>query len=436
MNLSRVGSVDICWVRSTLQSLTLRQISWLPRVQAAAIRWLELNSDWRQWGRAWLSTVHSVQLILPKDSSEEQQRERVAALVRQCPGCTSIRLSVRERFFSGSAASDDTTRTALTDSHQSSESDSGSLSSHSDDDQWEYHVYWDINAGLDALAELMGTRLLKLDLSNNCGLGSSNYRRLRYENETGLFMNDGLSSVAAHCPNITSLDLSYCVRENTIDDLFDFEGIHPETLLRLVESCGGSLQSLRIAGLRFVLDDVVVMDGAVQPVDRCTPDVLTEIIELCPALKYLSIQKTDLPVISKFSRERDGPPSSPFVNALVSTCADLEFLDIRHVGSRWDAGCLKAVVECCKKLKEIRWSSGSAISYEMRMAMAERYPHLRLTAEEEKYDTEDPDESFGVDSDDYYERDFSDPDSEYGFYPQYPGSMWDSSSDEGHFSPS
>ena len=276
--------------------------------QAAAIRWLELNSDWRQWGRAWLSTVRSVQLILPKDSSEEQQRERVAALVRQCPGCTSIRLSVRERFFSGSAASDDTTASA--DSHQSSESDSGSLSSHSDDDQWERHGYWDINAGLYALAEVMGTRLLKLDLSNNCGLGS-NYRRLRYEREAGLLMMDDglLSSVAAHCPNITSLDLSYCVRGNMIpmiSDKLDYEGIRPETLLRLVESCGGSLQSLSIAGLRFEDHAVVnhVFDAC------CTPDVLTEIIELCPALKYLSIQKTDLPVM--FSRERDGPSSSPF----------------------------------------------------------------------------------------------------------------------------
>ena len=61
--------------------------------------------------------------------------------------------------------------------------------------------------------------------------------------------------------------------------------------------------------------------------------------------------------------------------------------------TRWNGECLKAVVECCKELKEVRWSSsGSAISEEMRMAaVAERYPHLRLTAEdyEEYYDSED-----------------------------------------------
>ena len=145
-------------------------------LQGAAIRWLELNRDWRHWGRAWLSTVKSVQLVLPIDASDlhendpeqaaEQQRERVAALVRQCPGCTSVRLRVKESLFYDTSA--------LAGSNEfSAESAFGFPSSEIDERPARLDIKrpLDINAGLCALSELMGPRLLKLDLSNNCGLG-------------------------------------------------------------------------------------------------------------------------------------------------------------------------------------------------------------------------------------------------------------------------
>ena len=49
------------------------------------------------------------------------------------------------------------------------------------------------------------------------------------------------------------------------DISLDFAGVHPYTLLCLVESCSDTLQSLNIAGLRF--EDIIV-NGA-----PCSPEV-------------------------------------------------------------------------------------------------------------------------------------------------------------------
>ena len=366
-------------------------------LQGAAIRWLELNRDWRKWGRAWLSNVKSVQLVLPIDvsgdlshtsdpeGSAEQQRERVAALVRQCPGCTSVRLRVKQEPFFDTAALGD-------NEPDYAESDSGSPSSKDDDEGRappDIEDPLDINAGLCALAELVGPRLLKLDLGNNCGRGppSSGYLK-----SVGIVMDEGLALVAANCPNIVALDLSQCAPGYNWRDIKCercFVGVHPATLLRLVESCGHSLQSLNIAGIlssRAMRSSRITTNPASDlPILTPLPDILTEAFQHCPALRYLNIKGNDA-LAGRSPDNADDLP--PYLNALTSTCANLRCLDVRRVGSAlWDAECLKDILVDCRNLKRIRWSSGSIIAEALRLSLAQSYPHVQLEDEDsEEYD--------------------------------------------------
>ena len=357
-------------------------------LQGAAIRWLELNRNWRQWGRAWLSTVKSAQLILPIDASgdldtsdpeqtAEKQRERVAALVRQCPGCTSVRLRIKQEPFY------DTTVLGESNESDYAESDSESPSSEIDDERPappDTEDPLDINAGLCALSELMGPRLLKLDLGNSC---SRDPPASGYLKSVGIFMDEGLASVAAHCPNLVALDLSYCSPAYTEWDTAcrSFVGVHPATLLRLVESCGHSLKSLNIAGVLCSIRWSTNRRSTIAlPSTDLPPAVLSEMIQHCPALEYLNIKETDdLIVLTGHHTSNDEDALPPYVTALISTCANLECLDVRNAGIYlWDAECLTAVVEGCRNLKKIRWSSGSRITKETRLAVAQRHPHVSL----------------------------------------------------------
>ena len=394
-------------------------------LQGAAIRWLELNRDWRQWGRAWLSTVKSAQLVLPIDvsgdlshtsdpeGSTKQQRERVVALVHHCPGCTSVRLRIKQEPFYDT--------TAWAGSNESDYAEKDTESPLSDDDQrrapLDIEGPFDINAGLFTLSELMGPQLLKLDLGNNCGLGPPSPG---YLDSAGIVMDEGLDSVAALCPNIVALDLSHCA-PGFSNRKSSFMGVHPATLLRLVESCGRSLKSLNIAGILCYKTLSFIPSSHLQLPTTPLPAILSETIRQCPALEYLNIKENDT-MAGSSSVNRHQPPSDndalpPYVSVLISTCAEnLKCLDVRDVGSasRWDKGCLMTVAEGCRNLKKIRWSSGSRISEKTRSAVARRHPHVRFEVFDEYDDITDDSHDYDdiEDFDDYDIDDFA----EDGFY--------------------
>ena len=404
-------------------------------LQGAAIRWLELNRDWRHWGRAWLSTVKSVQLVLPIDASDlhendpeqtaEQQQERVAALVHHCPGCTSIRLRIKQEPFFDTAA--------LAGSNESdyAEKDSESPSSEIDDERpapTDIEGPLDINAGLCALAEFMGPQLLKLDLGNNCGLGPP---LPGYLDSAGIVMDEGLDSVAALCPNIVALDLSHCA-PGFSDREISFMGVHPATLLRLVESCGRSLKSLNIAGILCSETLSFIPSSHPQLPTIPRPAILSETIRQCPALQYLNIKENNTMAgsssVNRHQPSSDNDSLPPYVSMLISTCAEnLKCLDVRHVGSaRWDKECLMAVLEGCRNLKKIRWSSGSGISEGTRSAVARRHPHVRFEVFADEYDDSDSEDFVDFDDYDVYDED----DFYHVDYDEYYDDMFGPYSDE------
>ena len=190
-----------------------------------------------------------------------------------------------------------------------------------------------------------------------------------------------MASVADHCPNIVALDLSQCAPCYNLRDTEgeSFMGVHPATLLRLVEGCGRSLKSLNIAGVLRYSRRLRIFPPSHIALRNPLPAILSETIQHCPALEYLSIKGNDDLIdlmVPHPSNNTDDLP--PYVTALISTCANLECLDVRNVSTYlWGAECLMAVVEGCRNLKKIRWSSGN-ISKGTRLAVAQRHPHMHL----------------------------------------------------------